>query len=63
MFYLDVVVNPLLIVLLLFFIYRLIEETHLLMQRKVKMQKKLEKNLKFQRYLDKVLEVAEEVFP
>ena len=31
------------------------------MQKKTKMQKKLEKYSKFQKYLDRVLEVAEEV--
>ena len=43
------------------FFFRLTEETQSFTQRKVKMQKKLEKYSKFQKYLDKVLEVAEEV--
>jgi len=41
-------------------IEKLIEETDILVQKKNKMQKKLERYSKFQKYLDKVLEVAEE---
>lgn len=41
--------------------FRLKEETHHFLQRKNKIQKKLEKYSMFQKYLDKVLEVAEEV--
>ena len=45
----------------MFFLFRLHEEITILSRRKDKMQKKLEKYSMYQKYLDKVLEVAEEV--